>query len=75
MSDLQPELLTERDAARYLGLSPNTLMKQRSQGEREGHLPLVPYCKLGNRCIRYRLSDLRAYTEQYLVAPEATKGE
>ncbi len=65
---VQPELVTEREAARYLGLSPATLMKQRSTGAREGHIPPIPYVKLGRRAIRYRLSDLRAYAEKHLVA-------
>lgn len=74
MNEPNQELINERDAARFLGLSPATLMKQRSQGERAGHLPLVPYCKLGNRCIRYRISDLRAYAERHLVTDTATVG-
>lgn len=74
MNEPNQELINERDAARFLGLSPATLMKQRSQGEREGHLPLVPYCKLGNRCIRYRISDLRDYAERHLVTDTANAG-
>lgn len=48
-------LLTEREAAAFLKLSPNTLSVWRSQG----YGP--PYLKLGRRTVRYRMTDLAAW--------------
>lgn len=68
-TEIQPELVSERDAAKLLGLSAITLAKQRSGGARNGHLPPIPFVRWGRRCIRYRISDLRAYAERYLINP------
>jgi len=66
-SDLsESKLLKEVDAAKYLSCSPNTLRKQRSDGERENHIPIVPFIKLG-KMIRYSIDDLDSYIEQHRV--------
>jgi predicted DNA-binding transcriptional regulator AlpA len=50
-------IVTEKEAARFLSMSFRTLQSWRS--ERKG----PPYLKLG-RSIRYRMSDLLAWTEK-----------
>lgn len=53
---LSPEtLLSPFDAARFLGLSIRSL--ERFRAERLG----PRFCKLSPHCIRYRLSDLKAF--------------
>ena len=51
-------LLTEKEAALYLNISPYWLQKQRCLGTG----PL--YVVIGSRAIRYRLSDLEAYVNR-----------
>lgn len=57
------ELLTTEQAAKILAVSPITLRKQRVEGTRENHLPIVPWVKLSPRCVRYRRSDLNRFLE------------
>ena len=66
---IAPALLTEAEAAIYLGVSRSLLRQQRCEGEREGRAPLVPYVRFG-RAIRYRVVDLDHYIEKHLVSPE-----
>jgi excisionase family DNA binding protein len=49
------EVLNDRQAAAFLGVSPGTLANWRSQGTVG-----VPYLRLG-RAVRYRRSDLERY--------------
>jgi len=51
-------LLTEKQAAEYLALSPNTLKGQRSKGAKENGLPPIPFIRYSERCIRYSTADL-----------------
>lgn len=46
------EWLTTREAADYLGLSRGSLQNMASNGQ-------IPHYKLGKRCNRYRVTDLR----------------
>lgn len=64
------ELYDTETAARILGVSPASLRKWRSEGELPGHVPPIPYVKLG-KTVRYRKSDLQAYIEHHLCAPKA----
>lgn len=57
-------LLTQADAARYLGTTVGTLNTWRHQGKSK-----LPEIRWGNR-IRYRKSDLDAWIEQNLVTPD-----
>lgn len=66
-------LLSTSDAARLLGVSEVTLRKARWSGPIPGTISGIPYVKLGDRCIRYRLDDLRAYIESKRVTQ--TPGE
>ncbi len=61
---LQSEkLLTEREAAAMLAVSPTTLSTWRSRGRYS-----LPFVRLGSaRAIRYRVSDCLAFIQSGLV--------
>src|SRR5688572_23925963 len=50
-------LLTERDAATALGLTPRTLQSWRAKGG------MLPFVRVSARCVRYRLEDIEAFAE------------
>lgn len=52
-------LLTTKEAATYLAVSPSTLAYWRAVGDGPG------YARLGVRSIRYRRADLAAYAATY----------
>jgi predicted DNA-binding transcriptional regulator AlpA len=57
MTEPYNNLLRERDAAKYLGLYPNTLWRWRKKG-------LGPkYVKLASNVAAYRISDLNDFVE------------
>jgi predicted DNA-binding transcriptional regulator AlpA len=51
------QLLKTKDAALILGLSKAFLERDRWAGAK------VPFIKIGDRAVRYRLEDLHAYIE------------
>lgn len=52
----QPEpLISEKDAARRLGISPDLLIQRRFRGQ-----PLIPVIRIG-RAVRYAPEDIRAF--------------
>jgi excisionase family DNA binding protein len=55
--NMQVNLLTTREAARYLGLSKAFLERDRWAGAK------VPFIKIGERAVRYRIQDLDAYIQ------------
>jgi len=57
--------LTTADAAKFLGLSPQTLNNWRHR--RVG----PPYLKYSARAVRYKVADLRKFVDQLRVTPEA----
>ncbi|HEC32598.1 MAG TPA: DNA-binding protein [Deltaproteobacteria bacterium] len=66
-------MLNDREAARFLGLAPQTLRNWRSQGKGPS------YVKIGN-AVRYRMEDLEKYIqsrrinlEHEFCVPEASK--
>jgi len=59
--DADDELLDQVAAALWLNLSERTLERMRQQ--RKG----PSFVRWGARCVRYRLSDLRAYRDANLV--------
>lgn len=62
-------LLSEKEAAKIIGLSVRTLQQRRYL-----HLP-PKYVRLpGTRSIRYRLPDLEEFIERGLVEQEAAHG-
>ena len=62
-------LLTEREAAQFLGVAPGTLRVARSTGPMPGRIWL-PFIKLG-RTVRYDADTLR----EWLAARVVTAGE
>lgn len=52
---MQPQLLTTKDAAQYLGVSIAFLERDRWAGAR------IPFIKVGSRAVRYRLTDLDSH--------------
>ena len=50
-------LITERDAAKFLGLTDRTMQAWR----RKGGGPR--YVKISSRCVRYRRADLRGWAD------------
>ena len=59
-------LLTVKDAAAYLNISPATLNTWRSTKRQ-----VLPYVKVGGKHVRYRLADLDAYINAHVVGMEA----
>jgi hypothetical protein len=59
----EPLLVSEKEAARLLGVSVAMLVANRFRGQ-----PLLPFVRLGKRAIRYRLADIEALIGQKTVA-------
>ncbi len=58
------ELLTTKEAATLLNLSVAFFERDRWEGKKNGAGPLIPYVKIGNKAVRYRLQDLQAHIDQ-----------
>jgi excisionase family DNA binding protein len=56
-AEMQTQLLKTKQAAEYLGLSKAFLERDRWAGAK------VPFIKIGDRAVRYRIDDLNAYIE------------
>jgi hypothetical protein len=54
---MQVNLLNTNEAANYLGLSKAFLERDRWAGAK------VPFIKIGNRAVRYRIQDLDVYIQ------------
>lgn len=68
-----PRLLTEDEAATFLGLRPDTLKVWRSKSRRAGRLIGPLWTEMGDgraRIIRYRIEDLEAYAAAGVVRLE-----
>lgn len=65
MSDRR--LLTEEEAARYLGVSRGFLRISRMDGNRRKRTPAPPFVKIGTRGIRYDLIDLDEWIDAHKV--------
>ncbi len=63
------EVLDSKQAAVILHLSPHTLRNLRCTGERAGHIPAIPYFRIG-RAVRYLRSDLDAYIQKQVEASQ-----
>jgi predicted DNA-binding transcriptional regulator AlpA len=59
------EMLSEQQAAEWLGLAPRTLQKWRHTGRGP------KWCRYSARCVRYPLTELRAWTESRTFAHTA----
>ena len=60
-------LIDSKEAAALLGVSPTTLTTQRSRGARESGFPLVPFIRLGRKCVKYSLADIQAIIDAHRV--------
>ena len=57
---LTPALITEREAAAYLRMTPRWLQVRRYEGGGPR------YVRVSSRCVRYRISDLDAWAAERL---------
>jgi len=63
-------VLTEREAAAYLNVSPQFLRLSRHYGNRPGHAEGPPFIRLGGgRSIRYLKDDLDAWLQAHRCYP------
>ena len=60
----QQRLITEREAARYIGMSPSFLAKSRMNGTLPRHTPGPPFLKIG-RSVRYDVRELDAWLDEH----------
>ena len=56
-------LLSEKEAAKVLGLSPASLQRDRWLAKKENTNPKVPFLRLMTGSVRYKPADLRALIE------------
>ncbi len=61
------EILTEKEAAMYIGMSRSFLAQDRMNGFRENRTPGPAYTRLGGLTIRYLKRDLDEWINQYRV--------
>lgn len=66
MTDETMEILTEKEAARYIGMSRSFLSQDRMNGYRQGRTQGPHFMKLG-RAVRYHKSDLDAWLRDHRV--------
>lgn len=62
------KLLTTTQAAQFLGLSKAFLERDRWAGAK------VPFIKIGDRAVRYRIDDLDAYVQSRMRISTSDKG-
>jgi len=62
-----PATLTEKDAARYIGMSVSFLRQSRCHGNRQNHTPAPPFIQIGRRAIRYKIDDLERWLDENRV--------
>jgi predicted DNA-binding transcriptional regulator AlpA len=63
-----PELITEPEAARALGVCPGTLKAARLHRLQSNPLRDLPHVRIG-RSVRYRRSDIADWIEMHTVRP------
>jgi excisionase family DNA binding protein len=59
------KLLTSKEAAAFLNLTPGAFKIRRIRGSL-----VLPFVKVGKRSIRFKLEDLEAYANQRTVNPD-----
>ena len=66
----------EREAAAYIGVSPQFLRLSRHYGNRPNHAEGPPFIRLGGgRSIRYLKTDLDAYLQKHRCHPTPLPAE
>lgn len=63
---MNTEILTEKEAAIYIGMSRSFLSQDRMNGYREGRTPGPIFMKLG-RSVRYQKQDLDTWLAQHRI--------
>ncbi len=61
-------LLNSKEAAKLLGLTPGALNVRRCRGT----LP-IPYIRISERSVRYKLEDIEAYLTEHHINPTTYK--
>lgn len=74
MKHTQQSLLSEIETADYLSMSRSFLRQGRMNGDREGRTPTPPYLRIG-RAIRYELSELNTWLDQFRNNPTSNEPE
>lgn len=59
--------LTEKDTARYIGMSEQFLRQDRMNGPRRNHSVGPPFIKMG-RSVRYLIDDLDSWLQENRVS-------
>ena len=62
-------VLTEKETAEYIGMSRSFLRQARMNGDRKNRTPSPPYLRIGKRAIRYEISSLNSWLEQFRNEP------
>lgn len=70
MPDDVVPLLTEKAAARLIGLSASTLIAARFRRQ-----PLLPFVRVGKRSIRYRIADINDFIDRNIESLPADGAE
>ena len=70
IAELEDRLLSERETARFLGVSRSYLANSRCFGTREGGAPAPPWIKISTGAVRYSLADLREWIAQRKECPK-----
>lgn len=65
---MQTQLLDTKQAAQFLGLSKAFLERDRWAGAK------IPFIKIGDRAVRYRIEDLKAYIESRIRVSTSDTG-
>ena len=54
-------LLTSKEVASILGVTPEHLANDRYRARHGGTKPLIPYIQIGERTVRYKPDDVESY--------------
>ena len=64
-SQIQPRLLSEKEASQYICMSRSYLRPARMDGNRENRTPAPPFIKIG-RSVRYLREDLDRWMDSFV---------
>ena len=69
-SAIKSEVMTEKQAAAYAGVSPQFLRSSRHYGHRKGYAEAPPFIRLGGgRSIRYLKKDIDKWLSKHRCYP------
>lgn len=72
-TEVTPRVVSEEDAARYLGISRSSLRKGRMPGRRAALMSSPPFVKIGRR-VGYLIEDLETWLRQCRHCNELSAG-